>query len=545
MNKMMKNILIPLIFMGLLVGSGCKKFLDINRNPSNPQVPQAEFMISRIIFQMANGTSQDYMQLFKVIQFWASADKDDTFEKHGMPGTLSDVTGVVWRMNYVDLGLNVEDMIKDGIRNKKYEYAGIGYAVKAWSFQMTTDLYGEIILDEAFTDPNKLTFRYQYQRDVYERVRQWSDSAIKYLNIKSPVDYKGALAGPSGDYMYRGDVNKWKKFVYGNLALQYGHLINKPNFASTYADSVLKYVDLSFANTADDATVKFTASNVDDSNVFGPMTGDFFSVLNSANGRISSTILKLLTGGVRGVPAVDPLTSLDPRLSRMLTPTVTTGGSTPVFGVYKGNTPTKGTVAPGTTPHILGTPTGIVTAPYAGKYLFSNNTEYVIMSYVQLQFAKAEALFYKGDKPGALAAYQNGIRSHMTFVNTYGKAGGNVPITSAETEAYITGSGEVAKTVDELGIADIMNQKYIAQWGWAGLEQWCDLRKYHYNPKVFTQYYQLSGAEFATNNGGLYSYRFRPRYNSEYAWNRAELDKWGGLAPNYNTKETWFSTSEN
>lgn len=539
---MKKYIVMLLCFTGLLTVAGCKKFLDINKNPSNPQVPKAEIMIPRIIFQMANGTSQDYMQLFKVIQFWSSAIDNDTFERHGMPGTGSDVTGVVWRMNYADLGLNVEDMIKDGIENKKYEYAGIGYAIKAWSFQMTTDLYGEIILDEAFTDPNKLTFRYQYQRDVYERVREWSVLAIKYLEMKSPQDYSGALAGPSGDFMYRGDVNKWKKFVYGNLALHYGHLINKPNFASTYADSVLKYVDLSFANNSEDATVKFTASNSDDSNVFGPMTGDFFSTLNTNNARISSTILALLTGGVRGVPAVDPTTSLDPRLSRLLTPTIV-AGTPPTPGVYKGNTPTKGTVAPGVTPHVFGPPTGITTAPYAGKYLFSDKSEYVIMSYTQMLFAKAEALFIKGDKVNALAAYQAGIRSHMIFINTYGKAG-NTNILTPEIEAYMA-SSEVAQTANDLKISDIMNQKYIAQWGWAGLEQWCDLRKYHYDPMVFTQYYQLSGSEFATNNGGKYAYRFRPRYNSEFAWNRSELDKWGGLAANYNTVETWFSTDKN
>ncbi|MNX93795.1 hypothetical protein D3C86_1259970 [compost metagenome] len=254
--------------------------------------------------------------------------------------------------------------------------------------------------------------------------------------------------------------------------------------------------------------------------------------------------MNLLAGGARGgVPVTDPVSSLDPRLSRLLTPTII-AGTPPTLGVYKGNTPTKGTVAPGTTPHVFGPASGITTEPYAGKYLFSNKGEYVLMSYSQLQFVKAETLFIKGDKPGALAAYHNGIRSHMTFINLYGKAGGNTPISSTETELYMASPLDVAQTAGTLTISDIMNQKYIAQWGWAGLEQWCDLRKYHYNKDVFTQFYQLSGTEFATNNNGKYCYRFRPRFNSEYAWNRKELEKWGGLEPDYNTKETWFSTDK-
>jgi len=86
-----------------------------------------------------------------------------------------------------------------------------------------------------------------------------------------------------------------------------------------------------------------------------------------------------------------------------------------------------------------------------------------------------------------------------------------------------------------------MQQKYIAQWGWAGVEQWCDLRKYHYNPLIFTAYDQLVGNEISSLNNGSYAYRVRPRFNSEYVWNRDELAVWGGLDNDYHTKELWFS----
>jgi len=99
-------------------------------------------------------------------------------------------------------------------------------------------------------------------------------------------------------------------------------------------------------------------------------------------------------------------------------------------------------------------------------------------------------------------------------------------------------SSEVAQNAAALTIADIMQQKYIAQWGWAGTETWCDLRKYHYDPTVFRTYYQIPAATLIY---GKYAYRNRPRYNSEYVWNAAELAKWGGLAANYNTLEMWFS----
>ena len=43
------------------------------------------------------------------------------------------------------------------------------------------------------------------------------------------------------------------------------------------------------------------------------------------------------------------------------------------------------------------------------------------------------------------------------------------------------------------------------------------------------------------DNSGKPAYRIRPRYNSEYVWNRAGLDAIGGLATDYHTKPLWIT----
>jgi hypothetical protein len=259
-------------------------------------------------------------------------------------------------------------------------------------------------------------------------------------------------------------------------------------------------------------------------------------------GRISQPIVDLLSGGVRGTASPDTLksnttgltTSTDPRLSRMLTPSPDS--------VYRGITPTMGEVNAQATkkvPHVLGS----VAAPYTGKYLFADKARFVLMSYSQLQFARAEAHFVKGQLVPAYDAYIKGIDGHMDFVNKYGLTSGTstyAAITAAQIATY-KASDEVAQNPAELTIADIMGQKFIAQWGWAGIEQWNDLRKYHYDTTVFRTYYLISGNEIDVRNLGQLVYRVRPRYNSEYVWNRDELTKWGGLDINYHTYELWFS----
>lgn len=530
----MKKLLVISALLIFISITGCKKYLDINTNPAVPQNATAELLLPPIIYQMTNGTSQDYRVIWKMTQDMVSVNADNAsqiWEKHGYP-LSSDVGGVIWRMTYVDLGLNLENLIADAVKNEKYEYAGIGYAIKAWAYQMTTDMHGPIILDEAF-DKNLLKYPYHDQPKVYERVREWGNLAIKYLNMTGPVSYASNLSGPSGDYMYKGDRAKWKKFVYALFALQYSHLKNKPEFKTQYADSVVKYTDLSFANESESATVGFSAASASDSNPLGPFYG-YLMASTSYYGRPSTTIVQYLTGGLRGVPTPNPKTSVDPRLSRMLPATNVTS----VLGQYIGVQPTSAAAPTGVVPVYGPLPAG--SSVYFGKYIFANAARYPIMTYSQLQMAKAEALFHKGDKPNAYSAYINAIKGHVDFVNTYGRAS-TVPdpiITTTEMNTYLA-SSEIPQSAADLNIADIMGQKYIIQWGWAGLEQWCDIRKYHYDPLVYRQFYQIPANTL--NIPGKYAYRVRPRYNSEYVWNQEELAKWGGLSPDYMTKETWFS----
>jgi hypothetical protein len=526
------RIYAALLLLAVSLG-GCKKWLDINSDPANPQIGTAEVLLPPIQFQMANNVANDYRFLFKYIQNWGAQAANNIYDMHGYEAA-SDNAGSIWRMVYVNLGLNLEQMIKDAQENGKWTYAGIGYAIKAWAFQIATDYHGPIILDQAF-DTTRLFFNYQDQPEVYEKVREWAHTALYCLDQEDALDYTAVLAGATGDQIYKGDRVKWRKFVHALLALQFSHLRNKSGYLEEYADSVIHHADLAFSSAADDATVFFNASNTAESNLFGVSQGLISSTVtaNINMGRIGQPIVSLLTGGVRGTPATNPKTSLDPRLSRMI-------NYSPSDSVYRGVTLTQGD--PATTkrvPHVLGS----VAAPYPGKYLFADKARFPIMSYSQVQFAKAEALFVQGLTTEAHAAYLNGINGHMEFVNLYGRIAGTgtaPAITTAEITAYTT-SSEVAQTGAELTIADIMSQKYIAQWGWAGLEQWNDLRKYHYDTAVFKNLFHYELENIYASNQGKLAYRVRPRYNSEYIWNREELAKWGGLDEDYNTKELWFS----
>jgi hypothetical protein len=149
------------------------------------------------------------------------------------------------------------------------------------------------------------------------------------------------------------------------------------------------------------------------------------------------------------------------------------------------------------------------------------------MTYSELQFVKAEAAFIKGDKTMALDAYRKGIIAHMDFAG----------VAAAARDAYMA-SAAVKKTGADLLLSDIMLQKYISLAVHGSLETWVDMRRYQYSETVYPGF-KLPAILSVDNNGKPVA-RVRPRFNSEYVWNRASLDKIGANSSNYHTVEPWF-----
>ena len=181
------------------------------------------------------------------------------------------------------------------------------------------------------------------------------------------------------------------------------------------------------------------------------------------------------------------------------------------------------------------------------RYLFDDKSKLPAMTYAQLQFIKAEAAYKKGDKTTALLAYKNGISAHLDFVNSRNTDNNQAvtQITSAEKAAFLAAPAIVPLSAGALTLTQIMSQKYIAQWGWGHNEIWMDLRRYHYTDidpasgqQVFPGF--TPPTTLYPDNGGKVVQRIRPRFNSEYVWNRAGLDAIGGLALDYHTKPLWI-----
>ena len=518
----MKKTYIALIAGMLTLPAGCKDFLDVNTNPNAPQEVTPNLYLAPIIHWMVTSPQFDGRFIGRYTQNWTvPASPTTTWTRMGYDPS-SDNAAQQWRDVYWSLGQNLVDMNAKAEAEQRWDLLGVGQILKAWGWQVLTDMHGEIIVKEAI-DQTKFTFNFDSQEYAYQEVQKLLESAI--TNLQRTDGLVDAVYLARGDKLYGGDRAKWTKLANAMLALNLNHYSNKSSYNPA---AVIAAVDRSFAGNVDDPLLTYPNTQNDDINFWGRTRN------NITLYRQTTFIVKLMNGDQFGV--------VDPRMSRMLAPAPN--------GQYTGldiNVADFGALATAARPNNFhGYPAdGGIGLP--GRYLFDNKAKIPLMTYSQLQFIKAEAAFKAGDRATALTAYRNGISTHFDFVNARNSDNNQTPtqISAAEKDAFLAAPSVVPATSAGLTLSHIMSQKYIAQWGWGHNETWMDLRRYHYtdpDPASGTLIFRgfAPPTSLYQDNGGQLVQRIRPRYNSEYVWNRAALESIGGLAVDYHVKPLWI-----
>jgi hypothetical protein len=544
----------------LLTVSSCKKYLDINRDEDTPQNPDPSSVFPAMLGAIPRGLQFDARYASKYVQNWGAntVANAGVFDFMSYTGG-SDNNGDIWRQCYFGLGKNLDYIIEKGTARGQWDYVGAAQVLKAMMFQYATDYHGEIIFKEAFIE-NKAFFKYDTQETVYAGV----DSILRLgiSNLSRTDNEATTVRLAKGDYVYDGSNAKWIKFAWGLMARNAHRITNKSNYN---ADSVMAFCDRSFTTAAEDFLIPFDAAKNDDANFLGTFRN------NLSLYRQSDFIVRLMDGtalaGVTPTPAT--AASRDPRMRHLLTCSEDTANGNGGFrGVGPGTgdafAALTGVYAVGSTnwlnarkrvpapwaDSVYANPSASVFNPLYKHYLFADRVVMPVMTASEIQFIKAEAALRKGDATTALAAYTSGINLHFDFVNRSTMPRGNAvlftgnPISVNEKNTYMS-SANVKTTAASLTLTDIMLQKYIALWGWGFFETFVDMRRYHWtdlDPVTGVQVYKTFILPVvAAENFGKPVYRVRPRFNSEYVWNRDELLRIGALNGDYHTYECWFS----
>ena len=532
----------------VVMGTACSKKIDqAYQNPNYDVKVAPESLLPQMVASMAanyggHGPMNDIRFIGAYTQNFVYHATLSNFDRMGYVPN-SDNAASFWRTHYYDLGQNNVRMMLWAEENKQWDYVGVGKAIFAWSWLNLTTLNGEVPLKEAF-NTSLITFRYDTQEEVYTEVRKLCFESLAYLNKTGDNANQASLA--KGDaYLYGGDVNKWKKFVYGVLARSHNHLTNKSIYK---ADSVLYYTNLAMKETSDDALVKFAATTVGATNNFFGTFRDNLRTVSTVSPfaiRQSAFIADLMNGTNTAFLGV-----ADPRAIYMLRLNANK--------TFKGVQPNKGqlVLAANDRPENfwgisqVTTNNNPQTSDANCRFIFRNAAPFPVMTATEMAFMSAEAAFRKGDKAAALVAYKNAIGKHFDLLMTYYNT--NVPtadvLTTSTKDAFLANPKVVPTDAANLTLTMIMLQKYIAMWGYGAFETWTDMRRFHYTDldaqtgkQIYNGFTPPATADLYPDNVGKLVYRVRPRFNSEYVWNINELGRIGATQLDYHTKEMWFS----
>jgi hypothetical protein len=432
-----KSYLLVPIFLGM---GACSKYLDVNVTPNNPTsvTPAVLLPGAQAGTAFANNNELNRFSSVVVQQLTGAANNPAAYDIYQTNG--ADLNNQWNGELYNGPLVNYQKLIELGDATNSKAYSGIAKIMKAYTFSIATDVWGDVPYSQALQGEAFTTPRLDKQEDIYKgNSAQGIQSLFDLVRdgIKD-LDATSTVKPGSDDIVYGGDLAKWKQA--GNtLLLKLAMTISRkePALATTVINEVLTGNNYIKANTSD-LNVTFGASVNSQAAVY------VYTNLSTFKDDLilSTRYLNLLNG------------FSDPRL--------------PIFFTKPGaNYVTLDNGFRGTLP------TPVTNWSRFNKYVTGNAGEGPVRLITNFQraFILAEAALRLGTPGDPQALYTEGITASMTLAG----------LTAAQITAYLTANPTVATLTGttEQKINQVITQKYIAFTG-NGLESWNDYRRTGY-----------------------------------------------------------------
>ncbi|HEX7755494.1 MAG TPA: SusD/RagB family nutrient-binding outer membrane lipoprotein [Niabella sp.] len=300
----MKNL--KYIILGCILLSGlasCKKWLDVNTDPDNPN-NQSVLIENRLpwiehFYQYSSGVT-NFRTACQAGVYYSTTAGANTFSTTWQCSNANSTTP--YQTWFVAVSSNVVDMYNAAQKKGAYHYMAVADVFNALGFMEMLDLYGEMPFTEAATgNPSP---KPDDGKTIFNGCMAKLNEAI---SLFGKAQEPGAPALSAGDlWNTSGDVSKWIKLCWGLKARYMLKLSKKTDLYNP--DSILYCLSKGPQSIADNVVGPgLNNSTVTDYLIGDPVVtnGNFdYAAYGSAN-RISQFYYNLLTN-MRGKNIVDP-----------------------------------------------------------------------------------------------------------------------------------------------------------------------------------------------------------------------------------------------
>ena len=299
MKKSKYIILGSLLILGL---ASCKKWLDVNTDPDNPnnksvliqnRVPWIEHF-----YQYTAGVT-NYRTACQAGVYYTNSATPNTFSTTWQCSSSNSTTP--YQTWFVEVSSNVVDLYNSAQKQGAYHYMAVADVFHALGFMEMLDLYGEMPYTQAATgNPSPAP---DDGKTIFNGCMAKLNEAI---SLFSKEQNASAPALSNGDLWNNGNVNKWLKLCWGLKARYMLKLSKKTDLYN--ADSILYCLSKGPQSNADNIVGPgFNNSTVLDYLFGDPVVtnGNFDYAGYGSSNRISQYYYNLLTN-LRGSGVVDP-----------------------------------------------------------------------------------------------------------------------------------------------------------------------------------------------------------------------------------------------
>lgn len=422
---MKKYTIILLLFLWWV--SGCD-FKDKNIDPNNltgdkldisQRLPSVEYYLAsmlggRLPFSIGNTMGQ-------VIYQQGNTQLNSYIYSASDPSKVG-----LWNDLYSNIMFNAKTLDNESGNNSVYK--ALAKIIYCFALSYATDVWGDVPNEQIFQKAEYPNPKFDSQETIYTFIQNELDIAIGLLNNPQ------GISPTSNDYIYNGDVNKWKRLAYSLKARLYIHLVNVDVEAYSKADASLKNA---LTGNQDNAVIFFQSTGTNQQ--VHPL---YYERTGGTNTLVDTRFSDLLTA--RRDPRLRFYTSVKIDLS--------TGGKRALYGPF-------------------------VSSPDSYSALFT---------YEECLFIKAEILLHTEGRTAAEPVFKDAILSSLQRVcaktvgssdSTSNNLVSGIPDTSTVIKNYLSRYGNI----DTMSLSDedawntLFEQKYIALF--LQPEVWNDYRR--------------------------------------------------------------------
>jgi hypothetical protein len=434
--------LVFLLILSVFIQAGCKKFLDVNENPNNPDTATPDLLLPTVaasIGQVVGNSFQTYGNIWA--QYWTQNTTSSQYRSIDQYNVTNSSFDTQWLLLYRNALQNAQLIINSTTPNNE-QHKGMAYILKAYAFQLATDAFGDIPLSEALKGNEFGNPHYESQEVVYDSIFNYIDLGLAALNTPN------AVSPGDQDIIFQGDLDQWRAFA-NTLKLRAYLRLSEVASAKAQAGVAALYAENAVFLT-EDASIEYSTTGGNENPFYNDVVGLGYTQNVVASGTVVQQFLR----------------NDDPRLfqlyDRNVSATTNQLEDTIAYipqGSYRENSGKR-----------VSTPSARVGAKSSDPQSALAPVKLISASESYFLQAEAVARGWGGNSGDLTTLFNEGIRASFAALDIADDADEYI---ASAPDAQLSGTGIS-------NLEKIITQKYYAMCGFQGFEAWTEWRRTDY-----------------------------------------------------------------